>query len=113
MCWRKVLTDLGEGGDLLVAVAVEVLLGVVDCHSAVDAIGQCGVLHDGHALVGSVGVFEVHGSSPVVAVLVRHCNEVVVVGVYLKSSENVQLVQVASPAGSVSMVALNALPPTI
>lgn len=32
---------------------------------------------------------------------------------YLKSSENVQVVQVAKVLGSLFMVALNALPPTI
>jgi len=55
-----------EGGNLLVAVRVKVLLGVVDGHASVDAVGERRVLHDGHALVRAVGVLEEHDGGPVV-----------------------------------------------
>jgi hypothetical protein len=61
------LRHLGERSDLLVAVAVEVFLCVIDGHAAVDAIGQCCILHDGDPLVRAVVVLEVHGRCPVVA----------------------------------------------
>ena len=56
-----------EGCDFLVAVGVEVLLGVVDCHAAVDAVGQRRVLHDGDSLIRAVRrVLEEHDGRPVV-----------------------------------------------
>jgi hypothetical protein len=55
-----------ESCDLLVAVGVEVLLRVIDCHAAVDTVRQGGVLHDGDALVGAVLVLEEHCGGPVV-----------------------------------------------
>jgi len=109
-------THLGKRSDFLVAIGVKVLLRVVDCHAAVDAVGQCGVLHNRHTLVGSVGVFKVHGCRPVVAVSCeKHTEESgnQSMATCLKSSENVHVVHVACSAGSVSIVALNALPPTI
>jgi hypothetical protein len=56
-----------EGRNLLVAVGVKVLLGVVHRHAAVDAVGQRSVLHDGHTLIRAVGrVLEEHDGRPVV-----------------------------------------------
>ena len=55
-----------ECSDLLVSVGVEVLLGVVDGHATVDAVGQSSVLHDRDPLVGAVLVLEKHDGSPVV-----------------------------------------------
>jgi len=55
-----------ECGHLQVTIGVEVLLGVVDGHSTIDAVGEGSVLHDGYALVGTIGVLEVHGGGPVV-----------------------------------------------
>jgi hypothetical protein len=107
-------TYFGEGSDLLVAVGVEVLLCVVDSHAAVDAVGQGRVLHDGDALVRAVGMFEVHHCGPVVAVIVRVLSIIFTQAVsYLKSSEKVHVVQVASSPTSPFILALNAFPPTI
>jgi hypothetical protein len=64
VCW----THLGESSDLLVAVAVKVLLCVVDGHAAVDTIGKSCILHDGDALVRTVFVLKEHGRGPVVTV---------------------------------------------
>lgn len=54
--------DLWEGSNLLISVAVEILLGVVDGHAAVDAVGQSSVLHNRDTLVRAVLVFEEHPS---------------------------------------------------
>ena len=63
---RKNKTYRLKGSNLLVSVGIEILLGVVDGHAAVDAVGQGRVLHDGDALVGAVGVLEEHDGRPVV-----------------------------------------------
>ena len=55
----------------MVTVRVEVLLGVINGHAAVDAVGQRRVLHDGHAFVRAVGVLEEHDSRPVVGEVLR------------------------------------------
>jgi len=52
---------------VLIPICVEVLLGVVDGHSAVDTGGQGIVGHDGDALVGPVRVLEEKDGGPVVA----------------------------------------------
>lgn len=58
---------LGERSDLLVAIGIKVLLCVVDGHPSVDSVRKSSVLHNGHAFVTSILVFEEHGSCPVVA----------------------------------------------
>lgn len=49
--WFIYEADLWECSDLLVSIAVEVLLCVVDGHAAVDAVWQSSVLHDWDAFV--------------------------------------------------------------
>ena len=105
--------NLGERRNLLVPIAVKVLLRIVYRHAAVDAIRQRRVLHNRHALVRAVCVLEEHGCSPVVANLVSSFHRYKAAHRYLKSSEKVHVVQSACTAGSASMVALKALPPTI
>lgn len=62
-----------EGGNLLVAVRVKVLLRVVDGHATIDTVGQSRVLHNGHTLVGAVGVLEEHDGRPVVGKVLAEC----------------------------------------
>lgn len=57
---------LGKGRNLLVAVRVEILLGIINGHSSVDSIWQSSILHNGHALIAAIRMFEEHGSRPVV-----------------------------------------------
>jgi hypothetical protein len=59
---------LWESSNLLVAIAVEVLLCVVDSHAAVDTVRKSGILHDRNTLVGAVLVLEEHGCSPIITV---------------------------------------------
>lgn len=63
---------LREGRDLLIAVAVEVLLGVVHRHTTIYTCGESRIFHNGDALVRSVVVSEVHSSGPVVAAGCKH-----------------------------------------
>jgi len=53
-------------GHLLVAVGTERLLRIVDGHSAIDAVGQCCILHDRYTLVRAVRMLEEHHGGPVV-----------------------------------------------
>lgn len=62
---------LRERGNLLVSIAVEVLLGIVHRHTAVDGCRQGSILHNGHLLVGAVLMLEVHVRCPVVAEVLR------------------------------------------
>lgn len=50
----------------MVSIRAEALLGVVDGHAAVDSVGQGRVLHDGHPLVGTIGMLKEHDGRPVV-----------------------------------------------
>ena len=55
-----------ESCNLLVAIRIEILLCVIDCHSTIDTVWQCSVLHDGNTLVCAVCVLEEHCCGPVV-----------------------------------------------
>jgi hypothetical protein len=55
-----------ECGDVLVPVRVEILLGIIDRHSAIDASRQRIIRHDWNTLVCAVLMFEEQHSSPVI-----------------------------------------------
>jgi prepilin-type processing-associated H-X9-DG protein len=88
-------------------------IAYVDCHASVDTVGQGGILHDGYALVGAVRMLKKHACCPVVAIVVSFKTHKEYNLTNLKSSEKVQVVQLANSPGSLSIVALKALPPTI
>jgi hypothetical protein len=116
-----------EGSDVLLAVVVEIFLGVIDGHAAVDGsvvltlISELGVRVLWNSLVRSVLMAKVQRRRPVVAEVLRvfgSCQHLDSYGrrtTERRSKQDVQaqVVQLACSPISPSIVALNAFPPTI